>query len=449
MDDIGRWCLFLLFLILSFLFCAAKTALSSYNESKLEELADGHKNSEKLLHLLKTHSESRQVFRMETSHLICVMAACAFGMILGLAYLEAPIQLLKQMILQPALQSLVAILMIIAAFLAVVCLILAFSHVLPKRIFQKKAESFLLSFYPMVRKASFLFYPVGGLASLLGSGVARLFGYRPSSDNDAVTEEEIRNMVDAGGETGVLEQEEREMINNIFDFDDKDVSDLMTHRTDIVGLELHAKISDVVYHAINDGFSRIPVYENDLDNIKGIIYVKDLLCLVGCTSSEDFQIQDFLREAIYVPEAKRCSDLLKIFKTKKAHMAVVVDDYGGTAGIVTMEDLLESIVGNIQDEYDDEQEAIVPLEDGSYLLDGSTDLEEMEKFFHLHFDVDEDIDTVGGLITNTLGAIPGDDEQPELTIECLHLKVISVQDQRIERVKATVLTENNQNQTAE
>ena len=130
-------------------------------------------------------------------------------------------------------------------------------------------------------------------------------------------------------------------------------------------------------------------------------------------------------------------------------MAVVVDDYGGTAGIVTMEDLLESIVGNIQDEYDDEQEAIVPLEDGSYLLDGSTDLEEMEKFFHLHFDVDEDIDTVGGLITNTLGAIPGDDEQPELTIERLHLKVISVQDQRIERVKATVLTENNQNQTAE
>ncbi|MBS1473625.1 MAG: HlyC/CorC family transporter [Massilimaliae sp.] len=439
MDDVGRWCLIIIFSILSFLFCAAETALTNYNENRLEELAEEDKAKKRIAKSILSRPTSRQASWMEMSSLISMLAAGISGFGLAFAGLQALTDSAAKQLENSPAQYWFSVLIAVLAFLITACLVITVTRSLPKRIFRRYPERLLLNAYRYIRGISFLFYPLGGLTALLASGIARLFGCDPKADSEEITEEEIRNLVDAGGENGIIEQEEREMINNIFDFDDKDVSDLMTHRTDIVGLDLQAKISDVVYHAINDGFSRIPVYENDLDNIKGIIYVKDLLCLVGCTSSEDFRIEDFLREAIYVPEAKKCSDLLKIFKTKKAHMAVVVDDYGGTAGIVTMEDLLESIVGNIQDEYDDEQEEIVALEDGSYLLDGAAGLDIIEKRFDIHFHVDEDIDTVGGLITNTLGRIPKDGEQPELTVGHLHFKVLVVNDQRIERAKATVI----------
>ena len=194
--------------------------------------------------------------------------------------------------------------------------------------------------------------PFSAISVGLGFVLGKLFGFSVKPADDVVTEEEILMMVEAGNETGVIEESQREMINNIFEFDDTVVSDVMTHRTDIVGVGADDKIGDVVYLGINEGFSRLPVYEESVDNIIGILNVKDLLCLVGCEHSEDFNIRQFMRKAEFVPETAKCKDVLKEMTLKKTQMMVIADEYGGTSGIVTMEDLLEEIVGNIQDEYE-------------------------------------------------------------------------------------------------
>lgn len=264
------------------------------------------------------------------------------------------------------------------------------------------------------------------------SKFAKWFG----SKRENVTEQEILMMVDAGEEEGVIEQSQKAMINNIFEFDDMAAEDVMTHRVDIVAIPEDAKISDVVYHAINDGFSRIPVYKEDIDNIIGIIYVKDLLCLVGCKTMEEYSIQQFIREVLYVPETTRCRDLFKQFTEKKLHIAVVVDEYGGTAGIVTMEDLIESIVGNIQDEYDDEEEEITKINDTTYTMEGTADWDDVAQLLGIEAEENPDYDTVGGFLIDQLGRIPREGEHPVVRTGGVEFTVLVVEERHIAKVRA-------------
>ncbi len=213
----------------------------------------------------------------------------------------------------------------------------------------------------------------------------------------------------------------------------------MTHRTDLVTVEKNVPLSEVIKLATEEGFSRIPVYDEVIDNIVGILYVKDLLSLLGTDDFETKQTKDFIRNAIYVPESTRCRMLFKEFKEKKTHLAVVVDEYGGTAGIATMEDLIESIVGNIQDEYDQEEEEIKKIDDSTYSLDGSIDIEDVEELFDINIVADEDTDTLSGFIVDTLGRIPLENETPSVTIENVEFTVLLVEDRRIVRVKARKL----------
>lgn len=262
--------------------------------------------------------------------------------------------------------------------------------------------------------------------------LAKWFG----KSRENVTEEEILMMVDAGEEEGVIEQSQKAMINNIFEFDDMTVEDVMTHRVDIVAVAEDAQISDAVYHAINDGFSRIPVYKEDIDNIIGIIYVKDLLCLVGCKAIEDFSLQQFIREVLYVPETTKCRDLFKQFTEKKLHIAVVVDEYGGTAGIVTMEDLIESILGNIQDEYDDEEDEITKINDTTYTMEGSADWDDVAEILGLEVEENPDYDTVGGFLIDSLGRIPHEGEHPVVKVDGVEFTVLVVEERHIAKVRA-------------
>ena len=163
-------------------------------------------------------------------------------------------------------------------------------------------------------------------------------------------------MLDAGNEKGTIEESEKEMINNIFEFDDRTVGEIMTHRMDMTAVELNAPITDAVDLAISDGYSRMPVYEDTVDNVKGMIYVKDLLAMIGEKDFTKRQIADFMRPVSFIPESNSCREAFLEFQQKKIQAAIVVDEYGGTAGIVTLEDIVEAIVGNIQDEYDDEEE---------------------------------------------------------------------------------------------
>lgn len=254
-----------------------------------------------------------------------------------------------------------------------------------------------------------------------------------------VTKEEILMMVDKGGERGSIEESEKEMINNIFEFDDRTVDEMMTHRTEIIAVEIGAPLSEIISTALRSGYSRIPVYKDDLDSIAGILHVKDLLPLIIKNGEGEFSLSSCIRGPLYVLESNTCMTVLGEFKAKKMQMAIVVDEYGGTSGLVTMEDLLESIVGNIQDEYDeeDEEKEILALEDGRYIVDGLTPLEDVDKFFNLNLSGEYEADTIGGYVIDRLGRIPSEGENPEVEAGAYIFTVNEMDERRVVKIEVS------------
>ena len=297
---------------------------------------------------------------------------------------------------------------------------------------RKNPERFCASGLWFYRLVSAILFPFTFLFDLPAKLFTRLFGVEFNEIDSSATEKEIRQMVDEG----VIEDVQKEMINNVFEFDDRTVDEVMTHRRDIVGIDLEeATLENITSIAIETGYSRLPLYKNDIDNIIGVIYVKDLLKFTSC--SGDFDAEGTMRSPLYVPESIHCRDLFKQFKDKKMQMAVVVDEYGGTSGIVTMEDIVESIVGNIQDEYDDEEEEISQISENVYRFDGSVSIDEVSKLLDVEIEEDE-YDTLGGFLTHLLGRIPEEDEKPEIVYKNATFNVILVEDKRIATVDAKV-----------
>ena len=323
---------------------------------------------------------------------------------------------------------------------------LVLGELAPKRMAMQKPKEIayaVVGILLVVKKFTIPFVKVLSASTNL---IVRLFGFDPNADDEVVTEEEIRMMVDVGQEKGVIEDLQKEMIDNIFDFDDIDVSDIMTHRTDICAVEDTDTLDQVVAVALEIGYSRIPVFHEDPDNIIGIVYVKDLLKFVSSALPKNKGPKDVMREAYYVPFSKNCGELFEEMSEKRVQMAVVVDEYGGTAGIVTMEDLLEAIVGNIRDEYDeDEDEEIVESKDGTFTVDGTTYIEEVNE---LVGDIipDGDYDTLGGFMISQLGFLPKNGDMNEVLYENLKLTILNVEDRRIGKVKVEIMPE-NENET--
>jgi putative hemolysin len=265
----------------------------------------------------------------------------------------------------------------------------------------------------------------------MGSGLLKLF------KKESSTEEEIKQLVEDDKQVGELETNQREMINNIFEFDDLNAGDIMTHRTDIDAVEIDDSIEDAVKIAIEHGRSRIPVYCEDLDDIKGIIYVKDLLKFVGTKISSDEKLSTYIREPLFVPETIPCGKLFQQMTDTRIMLAIVVDEYGGTAGLVTMEDLLESIVGNIRDEYDnEEEEGVTQIDENTFTFDGIIDIDDAAEILGVEFPEGE-YDTLAGFVINLLGFLPtGEDVDKEVaTYENLTFTVLEVSDRRIEKIK--------------
>ena len=254
-------------------------------------------------------------------------------------------------------------------------------------------------------------------------------------NKDDTTQDNIMSMVDAGNEYGNLEDESAQLINNVFEFGDLVASDVMTHRKNIVGVEINSSLDDIVYIALEKGFSRIPVFKDSIDAIVGIIIVKDLLCLVGNDNKDNLKIDDFLREAVYVPESCSCSDAFKFLTNLKSGMGVVIDEYGGTAGIITLEDIIESIMGNIEDEYDEERELIIKRSGGAYEIDGEADPEEVLELFGYELEDNHEYDTIAGFVTDLLGYIPEEEgEHPKVRYKDIIFKVIEVHDNCISKL---------------
>lgn len=429
-------------LILLAAFCnASKAAIVAFSDSKLKKLSeDGNKKAKKLQTMLSSPSRF-----MESCDILGFLFAIGAEVILMwllcvARHLEtdSPYFSVLTWFNRIAQSGWLMALYLLAVILLSGFVLYLLAFILPKRLAERRPERFAFFCLAPLQLLRTLFFPFTWLISALANGVSRLLGTDTEQEQEDATEEEIRMMVDVGNEKGVIEESQKDMINNIFEFDDRTVAEVMTHRKAIIAVAKEATIGDIIYYAINEGFSRIPVYEEDIDNIIGVIYVKDLLCLVGCTSTEDFKIADFIRPVLYVPESNRCRELFQTFTEKKIHLAVVVDEYGGTSGIVTMEDLLEAIVGNIQDEYDDEEIEIQKTDENVYVIDGGTDLEEVAEELGLKIGETEDYDTLGGLITDLLGRIPDEGETPTVSFRHVDFTVLEVADRRIAKVKAVV-----------
>ncbi len=263
--------------------------------------------------------------------------------------------------------------------------------------------------------------------------IARLFGAKDAETQQAETEEEILSLVEEGKEKGLIKDDTKDIIENVFDFDDTVAYEIMTHRRDMTTLEDTDDLATVIDVAISSGHSRIPVYRDDIDNIIGILYVKDLLKFVCAPAPANFRLSTMLRPALFVPRTKDCRSLFAFMKKNKTQIAVVVDEYGGTEGIITLEDLIEDILGNIQDEYDNEEEEIRRLSDGKFTVDGSTSIEDVEELTGVELS-DDDSETIAGFILSKLGRIPSPDEHPSVEAEGLRFTAARTDGRRIVEV---------------
>jgi putative hemolysin len=284
-----------------------------------------------------------------------------------------------------------------------------------------------------LRTLMFLFSPLTAVMLGISSAISRLTGSEALVKS--VTEEEIMSMVNVGQQGGTIEDDEKEMIYSVLQFGETLVREVMVPRPDVTAVELDAELSEALAHFITSGHSRIPVFEESIDNIKGMLYAKDLLPLIGEQESSRKTIRDLMRPVYFVPETKRADKLFQEMQERKIHIAVIVDEYGGTSGLVTIEDLIEEIVGDIRDEYDvDEEVAYMQLGDHDYLVDGGMNLDDLNALLESHFSTDES-DSIGGWIYNRLGHVP----EPGETIEAdnLRMRVEKVDNRRIRKVHIT------------
>ena len=257
-----------------------------------------------------------------------------------------------------------------------------------------------------------------------------------------VTEEDIRELVDVGEEKGVIEESQKDMINNIFEFSEMTAEDIMTPRTDVEAVDVEDSVQDALAISIEKGFSRVPIYEEDLDHVIGILHIKDLLPYVGKPIPADLTLRSLIHKAHFVPGSKRCDDLFAEMTEKRIQLAMAVDEYGGLAGIVSMEDLLESIVGSIQDEYDNEEEEVKQTGENTFEVDGSMAIDEVGELLGVEFP-EGDYDTLAGFLIDQLGRIPTEEEQATVLFQNVELTVLKMDERRIElvHIKKTKITE--------
>ena len=411
-------------------FAASEIAIITLNDNKIRKMAEeGHKKAGQVLKLTADSSNFLATIQIGVT-LAGFLTSATAAQSLAEPLANWFIGLVPSM--QPYIGTIMGVSTVVIT-LIMSYFSLVFGELVPKRIAMQKAETLSFAFIGVLRVVAVVTKPFVKLLSVSTNLVVRLFGVDPHADEENVTEEEIRMMVDVGEEKGVIEGVQKDMINNIFEFDDITAEDIMTPRTDVEALEADEAIEEALRIGVDEGYSRVPVYEEDIDHVIGVLYIKDLLPYVGQKLPQDVSLRHLVRDTYFVPGTKRCGELFSEMTEKHIQMAMVVDEYGGLAGIVTMEDLLESIVGNIQDEFDHEEEEVTRISENSFEIDGSLDMEELGELLHIRFP-EGDYDTVAGFLMDQLGRIPDEDEHPVVTYENAAFTVMEMDDRRIEMV---------------
>lgn len=426
MDSIPRQLLLQLFLILlNAFFAMTEIAVISLSPAKLRHMADnGDKTAVKLLKLVNEPSgflSTIQIGITLAGFLASAFAADNFSDLLvnwvyyDLGFSNIPLKVLDTL-------SVIFITIVLSYFTLVL------GELTPKRIAMQKPFEVAKISCGVVSTLAVVMRPVIWFLSASTNGLLRILGMKVEAEEETVTEEEIRMMVDLGEAKGAIESEEKEWIENVFDFGDALAHDVMTHTSDIQAISINATDEEIIKLIEQTGLSRYPVYNEDIDDIIGILNARDFLI----NRNKKKSLKDLLRTAYFVPDNLKATSLLRDMQSKKIHISIVVDEYGATTGLVTMEDLLEEIVGKIYDEFDPfEPEEIQQIEDGVWNMSGMTDIEDVAKTVGVELPEDADFDTLGGLIFSKINTIPPDGSTLDIDAYGLSIHVQRIEDRRI------------------
>lgn len=411
-------------------FAASEIALISLNDNKVRIQAEaGDRKSQKLQGLLK--EPSRFLATIQIGITLAGFLASAFAAESFAGPLAAYLEQYQLPVSGEALKTI--ILVLITLILSYFTLVLG--ELVPKRVAMKKSEAIAYKVVGPLVLLSKITSPFVKLLTLSTNFIVRLFGIDPHSVDDDVTEEEIRMMVDVGEEKGAIDQHEKAMINNVFEFNNKTAEDIMTHRMELAALPVTASLEDLMELNQAEHYSRIPIYVDTIDQISGILHVKDLLPLISGGAYKPFALESYLRKPTFIPVHKKVNEIFSDLQKARTHMAIVVDEYGGTAGIVTMEDLVEEILGNIADEYDDdEDDEILRIDDKTFEVKGTISLYELERILDVELPTEE-FETLNGFFIHLLGGdIPPMDQVSRATYKDLQLTTLLVSEKRIEKI---------------
>lgn len=317
---------------------------------------------------------------------------------------------------------------------------LAFGIVIPKKMGNKNRVKYATKYVSIVSITVVAFTPITFLISFIAGIILKFMGIDLREYEENVTEEDIMSVINEGHEQGVLLASEAEMISNIVEFGDKEAKDIMTHRTSVIAVDGSKTLKEISDYIVNQNNSRFPVYIDDIDNILGIVNFRDIMreSVKGINNDKKIcEIEDLVRTAVFIPETKKINLLFKNMQSEKIHMAIVVDEYGQTSGIVAMEDILEEIVGNILDEYDKEDVAIIRKEDGSFVVKGTYPLSDISEETGIVFD--EDCETINGYLTYKFGRVLSNEERPEIIVNNIKYKVLLVESRTIKLVHISIV----------
>lgn len=444
MDDSGPTASILIFLILIFIdvfFYGFGAAISSLNEKEIERRAEEEKDK-KAMRLLRIISDP--AIYVNTVQLVVTLINIimgAFYLILWRRSVTRTLNLMAEQNFAPDKipAGVIAAAATVIPLLALLYILLTFGVLLPKKIAARVPEKWAYVCINPVFVITRALLPFTGLVTATTNGILFLFGARGNEDDNDVTEEEIIDMVNEGHEQGLIQASEAEMISNIFEFGDKEAQDIMTHRNNIAAIDGANTLEDAIAFMMEGKNSRYPVYEENIDHIIGILHLKDAMRYHredDKLNTPIAQLSEILREPYFVPQTKNIDELFKEMRQKKLQMVIVVDEYGQTDGLVAMEDILEEIVGNIQDEYDEDKEYIEEKGNDEYIIEGKTPLEELEDRLGIQFDND-DFETLNGFLISKLDKIPEPDEEFEVECEGYRFKILSVENKMIARVLVT------------
>lgn len=412
MEDIGLTAstvLFIAMLLIDFFFFGFGRAVRGLNSKEIDRRAeeDGDKKSRRLSEII-----NRPAIFVNTLQFVVTLA----NMLVGFCFSHIP--------------------WVLAVLFY---LVLVFGILLPKKIAALMPEKWAYVFVNPVYYIMILFMPFTWVIAFSVKVILWLFGVRGETDSEDVTEEEIISMVNEGHEQGILEASEAKMINNIFEFGDKEAQDIMTHRNHIVAIDGQMLLSEALRFMLGEHNSRYPVYEDHIDHIIGIIHMKDAMRLQSAADFQDRpvrEIPEVMREVTYIPRTRNIDELFKQMQSEKLQMVIVVDEYGQTDGLIAMEDILEEIVGNIMDEYDEDTNYIREKSEDEYIIEGKTPLEELGEKLQISFE-DEEFETLNGFLISRMEHIPEDGEEFDVDFSGYHFKLLKVENKMIQSVLVT------------